>query len=248
MPDSASDLNRRRPGGAFVTTRWSAIRAADLNSSVESQEALSHLCRTYWYPLYAYVRRQGYSSHDAEDLTQTFFANLLEKKALRGVEPAKGKFRSFLLASLKNFLANDWDRKSRAKRGGNCEIISFDDESAEARYLREPSHDLTPETLFERSWSLTVIETVMLQLRREYIAAGKADLFESLQEHLLGGANASYANAAATLGMKEGAVRMATLRMRRHFGYLLRKAIADTVTDPGELDEELRHLMASIGG
>ena len=249
MTTPTSNPNQARPGAVFVTTRWSVVVAAGLSTSVESERALAHLCRTYWYPLYAFVRRQGRSPQDAEDLTQGFFAHLFEKKALVGVEQERGKFRSFLLAALKNFLANDWNRQHAAKRGGNHSPISLDDDTAEDRYRREPSHDATPEKLFEQSWALMVLETVVQQLRKEYTAAGKLHLFEALQAHLIGDEDAAaYASAAAQLGMKEGAVRMAVLRMRRHFGYLLRSEIAHTVADPGELEEELRHLVVSTRG
>ena len=243
-PDS--NPNRVDAQVVFVTTRWSVVLAAGGSSSADSEQALSHLCRTYWYPLYAFIRRQGRSPEDAEDLTQGFFGYLLEKKTLRGVEKDKGKFRSFLLASLKNFLANDWDRKHAAKRGGKQSIISLDDDSPEDRYLREPSHDLTPEKMYEQTWALAVLETVLRQLREEYATDGKIQLFDALQEHLVGENAASYADAAARLCMKEGAVRMAMLRMRRHFSYLLRAEIAQTVAEPGELEEELRHLVASM--
>ena len=248
MATPTSNPNQAKPGAVFVTTRWSVVLAAGLSTSAESEQALSYLCRAYWYPLYAFVRRQGHSPEDAEDLTQGFFARLLEKKALGVVEQEKGKFRSFLLASLKNFLANDWNRQHAAKRGGQYSVISLDDDSAEDRYLREPSHDSTPEKLFEQSWALTVLDTVLRELRKEYTAAGKAHLFEALQDHLIGDENASYTSAAADLGMKEGAVRMTVSRMRRHFGYLLRREIAHTVADPAELDEELRHLVVSMSG
>ncbi len=246
MPTPTSNPNQVKPDAVFVTTRWSMVLAAGRSSSVESEQALSQLCRTYWYPLYGFIRRQGHAPQDAEDLAQAFFAHLLEKKALHMVEPAKGKFRSFLLASLKNFLANDWDRKHAAKRGGQCCVISLDDDLAEDRYLREPSHDSTPEKIFEQTWALTVLKTVLQQLRKEYDSAGKIQLFEALQEHLIGENDESYASAAVQLGMKEGAVRMVVLRMRRHFGYLLRSEIAQTIADPGELEEELRHLVASM--
>ncbi len=249
MPAPTSNAKQANPGAVFVTTRWSVVLAAGLSTSVESEGALAQLCRTYWYPLYAFVRRQGRSPEDAEDLTQGFFAHLLEKKVLGGVVPEKGKFRSFLLASLKNFLANDWDRQRAAKRGGKHSLVSLDDDTAEDRYLREPSHDATPEKLFDQTWALTVLETVLQQLRKEYATAGKNHLFEALQDHLIGDENAAaYASAASQLGMKEGTVRMAVLRMRRHFGYLLRSEIAHTIADPGELEEELRHLIASRRG
>ena len=249
MTTPTSNPNQAHPGNVFVTTRWSMVLAAGLSSSLVSEHALSQLCRAYWYPLYAFVRRQGRSPQDAEDLTQGFFAHLLEKKALGGVKPEKGKFRSFLLASLKNFLANDWNRQHAAKRGGHQAVFSLDDDTAEDRYLRELSHDSTPEKLYEQTWALTVLETVLQQLRKEYTAAGKGHLLETLQEHLIGDENAAAcASAAAQLGMKEGAVRMAVLRLRRHFGYLLRSEIAHTVADPAELEEELRHLVASIRG
>jgi RNA polymerase sigma factor (sigma-70 family) len=248
---SSPDSNSNRVNGlaVFATTRWSLVLAADGSSSAESEQALSRLCHTYWYPLYAFVRRQGRSPEDAEDLTQGFFTHLLEKKALRAVERNKGKFRSFLLASLKHFLANDWDRQHAAKRGGKHSIISLDDDTAEDRYLREPSHDATPEKIYQQTWALTVLKTVLEQLQKEYAATGKGHLFEALQDHLIGDENAAaYASAAAQLGMKEGTVRMAVLRMRRHFGYLLRSEIAHTVADPGEMEEELRHLVASMKG
>ena len=249
MTTPSSNPNQASPRAVFVTTRWSVVLAAGLDGSAESGPALAALCRAYWYPLYAFVRRQGRTPQDAEDLTQSFFASLLERKFLQAVGPEKGKFRSFLLASLKNFLANDWNREHAAKRGGKHTTISWDDESAEHRYLREPSHDATPEKIYERSWALTVIENVIQQLRKEYADAGKAHLFEALQDFLIGEAREeSYASAAVRLDMKEGAVRMSVLRMRRHFGYLLRVEIAQTVTGPGEVEAELRHLVASFAG
>ena len=249
MSAPLSNSNQIKADAVFGTTRWSVVLAAGLSSSAESERALAHLCRTYWYPLYAFVRRRGHSPEDAEDLTQGFFASLLEKKALRGVEPDVAKFRSFLLALLKNFLANDWDRKHAAKRGGGQPIISWDDETAEARYLREPAHEATPEKLYDQSWALTVIDIVSRQLRAEYTASGKAELFEAVQDQLIGAEDAdSYAQLALRLGMKEGAVRMAVLRLRRHFKSLLRAEIAQTVADPGELENELRHLVAAMAG
>ena len=230
----------------FATTRWSVVLAAGLGSSAASQEAISHLCRTYWYPLYAFIRRSGNSPHDAEDLTQSFFAHLLHNKVLSAVEPGKGRFRSFLLASLRNFLANEWDRKNAVKRGGRHTIISLDDDRSEERYLQEPSHDATPEKLFEQAWALTTLGTVMQRLRKEYADAGKAELFDALQSQLIGAEEAdSYAKLSAQLSMNEGAVRMTVLRMRRNLGHLLREEIAHTVGNAVEVEDELRHLIAN---
>lgn len=242
MPVSDSIANSARPNYVFATTRWSVVLTAGSGAEVEAEEALALLCATYWYPLYVYVRRNGHNAEDAEDLTQAFFASLLEKRGLETVRREKGKFRSFLLASLKNFLANDWDKRRSAKRGGKYSIISWDDTSAESRYLREPFHDVTPERIYEQTWALTVIEKVMQRLRKEYAVGGKAALFAALQPHLTGGAEPAAAEIGAKFDMKEGAVRMAVLRMRRHFAYLLREEIAQTVSGPEELDDELRHL------
>src|SRR5712691_13320605 len=164
----------------FRTTHWSVVLAAKRLDSPERMTALTSLCQAYWYPLYAFVRRQGRDRHQAEDLTQDFFVRLLEKNTLASVQPEHGRFRSFLLASLKNFLANDWDRAHTAKRGGGYSIISWHDQSGEDRYLREPSHDSTPEKLFEQSWALALIQIVLEQLQKEYADAGKAQLMEAI--------------------------------------------------------------------
>jgi RNA polymerase sigma factor (sigma-70 family) len=243
------DQEQLIPRDIFATTRWTLVRAIGSSPNDEAERALALLCETYWYPLYAYVRRQGHSAEDAEDLTQSFFAKLLEKKGLERAQQEKGKFRSFLLASLKNFLTNEWHREHTVKRGGRQTIISWDDSSAETRYLREPSHDLTPERIFEQTWAMTLIEKVLNLLQQEYREAGKQELFEALQPHLIGDEDIkSYADLGARLGMKEGTVRMAVLRMRRHFGYLLRSEIAQTVSKPEDLEEELSHLFVSLDG
>src|SRR6266481_4203479 len=168
----------------FRTTHWSVVLAAKRSDSPERMTALTALCQGYWYPLYAFVRRQGRDRQQAEDLTQDFFARLLEKNTLASVQPEQGRFRSFLLASLKNFLANDWDRAHTAKRGGGYSIISWDDQLGEDRYLREPSHDATPERLFEQTWALTLIQTVLDQMKKEYADAGKSQVFESIHTSL----------------------------------------------------------------
>ncbi len=210
--------------------------------------ALSVLCQAYWYPLYAFVRRQGRDRHQAEDLTQEFFARLLEKNGLASVQPQRGRFRSFLLASLRNFLANDWDRTHTVKRGGEYSIISWDDQSGENRYLREPSHDATPEKLFEQSWAMTLIQTVLEQLKKKYADAGKDQLFEAIHACLSEDeGSGTYAKIAAKLTITEGAVKMSVLRMRRRFRCLLRAQIAQTVPDAREVEEELRHLFTCWG-
>lgn len=231
----------------FRTTHWTVVLdAAHLDTSYR-QTALAALCQTYWYPLYAFVRRQGRNPHEAEDLTQDFFARLIEKNGLASVRPENGRFRSFLLASLKNFLANDWDRNHTAKRGGQFAIVSWEDQSAEDRYLREPSHNATPEKVFEQSWALTVIDTVLQQLRREYSDAGKAPIFEAMHSYLEGDGADTYVEIAGKLNMTEGAVKMAVLRLREDFRRRLRAAIAQTVADAGEIEEELRHLFSCLG-
>jgi len=244
IPNKESDAENC---GAFRTTHWSVVLAAQDPDSLDRSAALTALCESYWYPLYAFVRRLGRNAHDAEDLTQEFLARLLEKSALISVHPEHGRFRSFLLASLKNFLANDWDRNHAVKRGGECTVISWDDRSGEDRYLQEPSHDSTPEKLFEQSWALTVIATVMEQLKKEYAEAGKGPLFEAIQLYLADdGGPDTYAGMGQQLGMAESAIKMAVLRLRESFRRRLRLEIAQTVVDPGDIDEELRHLFACL--
>ncbi len=235
-------------GGGFTTTHWSVVLLAGQDGSPESASALEGLCRTYWYPLYAYARRQGHSPPDGQDLTQQFFAVFLEKKSFGQADPDRGRFRCFLLASFKHFLANEYHRSRAAKRGGQHSIISWDAPSGEDRYLREPSHDLTPEKIFERSWALTVIETVLEQLRKEYASAGKSELFLAIQSYLSADdSTQTHASVAASLSMTQGAVKMSVLRLRSHFRSLLRSEIAHTVADVTELEEELRHLFACLG-
>ena len=208
---------------------------------------MAKLCAAYWYPLYVFIRRRGYGVHEAQDLTQDFFARLLQKNSLESVDPQKGKFRSFLLASLKNFLANDWNRQQTIRRGKQFSFISWDDESIESRYAQESLHPLDAERLFERSWAFTVLEKVMRELKREYIAAGKAELFAKVEVYLSGERDqVPYAEVMATLNMSESAVKMSVLRLRRRFAALLRAEIAQTVASPTEVDEEVRHLFAAF--
>ncbi|MEK7685920.1 MAG: sigma-70 family RNA polymerase sigma factor [Verrucomicrobiota bacterium] len=232
----------------FAPTHWSVVLTAAGRDSPEAAGALAQLCQDYWYPLYAFVRRKGFTPHEAQDLTQDFFARLLEKNILKAADPAKGKFRSFLLGSLQNFLNNDWDRRQAAKRGGQAVTFSLDDSTAEDRYRLEPAHDLTPEKIFERRWALTLLEKVHAQLQAECVAEGKGAQFEALQAYLSGEPSAgNYGESAARLGLKEGAVRVAVHRLRKRLGQLLKKEVGRTVADPKEVDEEISHLLVALG-
>jgi RNA polymerase sigma-70 factor (ECF subfamily) len=230
---------------AFPTTLWTVVLHAGRDATEQAHTALAQLCQAYWYPLYSFVRHRGYSPHDAQDLTQAFFAHLLEKRGLGRVDPEQGRFRTFLLASLKNFLANDWDHAHARKRGGGQSIVSLDHQAGESRYQLEPSHDWTPERHFERQWAVTLLNQVLETLRQEYHADGKGDLFEELKAVLTGQAGA-YAEMAVRLGRSEGAIKVAVHRMRHRYRELIRARIAETVED-GDVEDELRHLMAVLG-
>ena len=230
----------------FNTTHWSVILAARANDASGPNAALESLCRTYWYPLYAFVRRRGYEPHEAQDLTQEFFARLLEKKSLHTVAPGKGKFRSFLLGALEHFLANEWRRAHAQKRGGKAIFVSFEEE-AENQYQRTAPVSLSPEQLFEQQWATALLEQVLARLREEFIAAGKARMFEEIKIFLTGEKRAiSCAELAATLQTTEPALKMAVSRMRRRYGDLLRVEIAGTVSSQEEVEEELRGLLAAL--
>jgi DNA-directed RNA polymerase specialized sigma24 family protein len=228
----------------FATTHWSVVLAAGQSTDTQASAALEQLCHTYWYPLYAFVRRQGHDPHDAQDLTQGFFARLLEKDYLADVDRRKGKFRSFLLATTKHFLADEHDKATALKRGGGQVPISLDAQVAEDRFGLEPKHELTPEKLFERRWALSLLGEVFDRLAKDYAAADKAELFQELQEFLAPGAESTnYAVAAQRLKMNEGAVRMAVHRMRQRYGELFREEVAHTVADPNEIEDEMQHLL-----
>lgn len=228
----------------FATTHWSVVLLAGQNDPAQAAEALEKLCRAYWYPLYAFVRRQGHDPHDAQDLTQEFFARLLARNELASMDRSKGKFRSFLLASLKHFLANEWHRSQRQKRGGGCEHFSFEAAAAEDRYRLEPPDELTPEAIYERRWAETVVDSVTQQLEREFADAGQAGRFGELKMFLLADDEpVSYAEAARRLNISEGATRTAIYRMRQRYGELFRAEIAQTVTSLPEMEEEIRHFL-----
>lgn len=233
--------------GPFASTRWSLVAAAGRSSSAESAQALAVLCETYWYPLYAYVRRGGHGAHEAQDLTQEFFARLLARGNLRTADRQRGKFRTFLLASLKNFLASEWRKEQAQKRGGGCAAVSLDFAVGESRYSLEPAHELTPERIFERRWALTLLDQAITKLRDEFVNAGKVDLFDSLKGTLGGeSAAASYGEIANRLDITEGAVKTAAHRLRRRCRELLRAEIAQTVAKDEDIDDELRELFSAV--
>ena len=242
FPLGAAD--RTRSGAArFQTTHWSMV----LKAGQGAEEALLRLCRNYWVPLYAYTRRRGHGVHEAEDLTQSFFAHVLENRGLATVAPTKGRFRSFLLVSLKHFLDNEWNKERALKRGGGRGVISWDELPLREREAMEPAANLSPEKIFDREWALTLLGRVMTQLDKECAAARKTDLFERLKGSLTGDSGEqSYLQIAEELNMTEGAVKVSAHRLRRRFGELLRDQIERTVADPSEIDAELRELFAAL--
>jgi len=233
------------PNAKMPSTRPSLLLAARLPSA-EGKEALATLCRLYWYPLYAFVRRRGRGTDEAHDLTQGFFTRLLEREDLHAVDPKRGRFRSWLLSSMTHFLANEWDREQTQKRGGGQVIVSIDTEDAEGRYLAEPSHDLTPEKLYERKWALALLERVLAILGAEYARKGKAALFGKLEGTLTGDGSAPYAQVARELTMSEGAVKVAAYWLRCRYQALLRAEVADTLERPEDVDDEISVLVAAV--
>ncbi len=248
-PTSGGTDSRGTPAGHFATTHWSVVlEAGDLHSP-QSSQALETLCRTYWYPLYAFVRRQGHNPHDTEDLLQGFFARFLEKHFLEDVDQTKGRFRSFLLAALKHYLANEWDKGKAVRRGGRVEFLSLEGEAAESRYWEEPAAELTPEKLYEQRWAYELLERVMERLQHEFDASGQSSLFEALKGFLAGeNQGVSYADVAAQHGLSEGALKKRVQRMRQRYERLLREEIAHTVARPEDVEDEIRYLFTVVGG
>ena len=243
MPDSTHNA-RAVPQPLFATTHWSVVvNAADANAP-EAAAALERLGQAYWYPLYAYIRRRGYRPEDAQDLTQSFFARLLERNLLAVASPDRGRFRSFLLTTLRNFLADERDRAAAHKRGGGQPVLSLDEKDGEARYALEPADVTSPDQLFERRWATTLLEHAWTLLAAEYESEGKAELFHELKKF-----NSSeqsppgYAAAAVQLGLPENTVKSLVRRMRQRYRALLRREVGHTVAGPAEVDEELRHLL-----
>lgn len=230
----------------FATTHWSVVLTAADQGAPGATAALEALCRTYWYPLYAYVRREGLRPEDAQDLTQEFFASLLRRNSLTHVAPEKGRFRSFLLAAMRHFLSDQRDRARTLKRGGGAEVISLDAQDAEERYRLEPVDRLDAEKIYERRWAMTLVEEALARLREESAVVGKAELFQHLRQFVAGESEATWGEAAAELGLSEGALKAAVHRLRERYRVLLRDEIAHTVTGPAEIEEEVRYLIRVI--
>lgn len=235
------------PSG-FATTQWSIVLRAAQPEDSAARAALEMLCRRYWFPLYAFARRRAVTIHEAQDLTQEFFARLLEKNSLAAASPERGRFRSFLLTSLKNFLSNEWDRANTQKRGGGREQLSLDWESGESRLSLEPAHSDTPEREFERQWALTLLDNVVRRLQDEFASAGKSHQFELLKETLTGGrAVVDYSAVATELSMSEDAARQAAHRLRKRYRDLLREEVAATVENGSDVEDEIGRLLAALG-
>jgi RNA polymerase sigma-70 factor (ECF subfamily) len=247
--DAPSACSPAAGPAAFVTTHWSVVLAAGHANTTQARDSLARLCQTYWHPLYAYVRRLGHSPFDAQDLTQEFFARLLAKNSIAAADESRGRFRSFLLASLKHFLANEWDKARAEKRGGGRTPISIDPAAAETGCHFEPADPATADKIFERRWALTLLDRVLRRLREEYVTTDRENLFEQLKPTLTEASRSvRYAEIAVRLRTSEGAVKVAVHRLRQRYRDLLRAEIADTVATPGEVDEELRSLFAALAG
>lgn len=238
---------RNGTGGAFPTTRWTLVMAAGEADSPQAAEALSRLCANYWYPVYAYVRREGHDAHNAQDLTQQFFTRLIERSFVAGAMRERGRFRSFLLIALKRFLINEWQRSQAQKRGGGQELISLDGGSAEERYSLEPVDSMTPDRIYERRWALAVLDAVMEKLRIEQAGGANSALFEALKPFLYGDkASSSHVEIAARFALTESAVKSKTHRLRQRYRELLHEEVAQTVAHPMDVEDELRQLLAAL--
>ena len=232
----------------FATTHWSLVVAAkpDEVSETRARKALEELCRAYWYPLYAFVRYRGYSADDAQDLTQSFFARIIETGGFASAVPGRGRFRSYLLGAMKHYLANEWHRAQTQKRGGQVRFIEWDALDPEARYAGTSKRSDDPEHLFDREWALETIDGALQALRDEMARAGKGEQFDALKGSLTGEEESPREEIAARLRMKEGAVKVAVHRLRQRYRKLLRAAIAETVSNEADLDDEMRYLVAVL--
>jgi RNA polymerase sigma-70 factor (ECF subfamily) len=248
MSSNPSDCeSRERTAAQFATTHWSVVLAAGRDDSPAATTALEQLCAAYWYPLYAYVRRRGYGAEDARDLTQGFFARLLRRNPFPHLQPRGARFRSFLLSALHNYLISEWEKDHAQKRGGHCARLPIDVAESETRYALEAADAVAPDEAFERRWAEAVLVQALRALREEQTAQGKLELFEALAGYLTGTKEAlPYAELAPRLGSTESALRSTVHRLRRRYGELLRQQVAQTVSSPAEVDEELRHLLAAL--
>jgi DNA-directed RNA polymerase specialized sigma24 family protein len=246
---SSEDRPHVRAADRFATTRWSLVRTAGHEQGSAGRKALEALCESYWYPLYAFIRRRGFQAAESQDLTQAFFADLLERNVLAVAERERGRFRFFLLQSLKNFLSSERRKQTAEKRGAGRLVLSLDFEAGETRYRHEPVESITPERLFQRRWTLLLLEQVLEQLRTEYDDASRSELFAALEPQLQGRElPMNYAELGTRLGMSEGALKVAAHRLRRRYREILRARIAETVSTPEEIDEELRDLQIALSG
>ncbi|HUG89690.1 MAG TPA: sigma-70 family RNA polymerase sigma factor, partial [Planctomycetaceae bacterium] len=245
---SPADNSGFPPAASFATTHWSLVLAAREPDDSASRQALAELCQAYWYPIYAYVRRRVADVHEARDRTQAFFERLLEKGTLATADPARGRFRAFLLTACKRFLINEWHREHAARRGGECRTLSLDFDLGDSRYTLEPADTLSPERLFERQWAMTLLGRVLEKLREECEARDKLRQFEVLKQFLTGSERSdAYRAAADELGLTHGAVKVAAHRLRQRYRELLRSEIAQTVETADEVDEEIRSLFEILG-
>ena len=234
-------------GDIFATTHWTVVLAAGQRHTPQSDGALEELCRTYWFPLYAYVRRRGHTKEDAEDLVQAFFARFLEKNYLAGLNAERGRFRAFLLASLKHFLINEWKKARRLKRGGGEKLLALDWETADTQFQVAATDEPSPDKAFDREWALALLAKVIERLQQECAAEGKAQLFAQLKIFLTAGKGAlSHADAAKNLNLDETTVRVAVHRLRKRYRVLLRKEISQTLTDESQVEEEMRALFGAF--
>lgn len=243
----AAPSSAARP--AFVTTQWSAVLAAHRSDTATGSDALAKLCQVYWYPLYAYVRRRGYNPEDAQDLTQEFFLRLLHQDWLAQADRERGRFRTFLLAAMSHFLANEWHKGQAQKRGGGVTFVPLEIDNAETRYTCEPADPLTPEQCYEKRWAVALLDEVLNRLRLEFDAEGRGRFFDALKPCLIGdGKSQSYNTLSRELGMTEDAIKVAVHRLRKRYRQLLREEIANTVSSVQEVQAEMRHLLEVLAG
>ena len=245
-PESGREFEHA-PARVFATTHWSVVLAAGERGSPETEQALSRLCQSYWFPIYAFVRKRGNSPEQAQDLTQEFFAAFLEKNHLAKAARERGRFRCFLMTSVENFLRNEHDRAQAQKRGGGRKLISLDEQDAEERYLCEPATDTDPAKTFEQRWAATLLNRVLTSVREEFSATGRSDLFDALQAHLWGdSASIPYPQLAEQFGLTLANIKTTAYRLRHRYRELLRDEIAHTVALPSQIDDEIRHLMKVV--